>query len=249
MDEDNRAIPLGVWIFWIAIVTIVGISVAANLLKGNPDRWTYIQTVVNALALLAVAWTAVLALRTRQAMIRQTNVTILPVFVVFVGRSRSSNPNSQRMLDELEIENIGNGVALNVHIDDINIDIGFTAPTMGITEPNITFETLTSIPAKTTAIVRHISWADKSRSEGSNITNHMDWLWHITPQRASKDYDLKIRFMDILGNSYVQTIHAGKSGVWPDIVEPDTRSQFRPKLINDNSFTSSPMMYVRRRIP
>jgi len=249
-EDQQQPIPLGVRIFWIIVFTAGGIILAAWLLKGSQDKYVIIQTFVLTLTLISVTWYAVLTLRMQRAIVRQTNLSVLPIFILRIGDVQSEIRGSKRMLDELELENIGNGVALNVHIDDVDVDVGYQAPTLGIKEPNITFDTAVSIGKNERIVIRHTSWLDRSRAEDKNCTNFLDFIRHLTPLRASKDYEIKVRFMDIMGNKYVQIVHVGKSGIWSDVVEPDDRAVgFQPYETNDNPFTSSPLKYLRRRIP
>jgi hypothetical protein len=66
----------------------------------------------------------------------------------------------------------------------------------------------------------------------------------LKPERAVKDYELTIRFMDILGNKYVQVIHVGKSGCWPDIVTPDITDRGRPSVTLISPFTEGVMRMI-----
>ena len=57
-----------------------------------------------------------------------------------------------------------------------------------------------------------------ARAEGERRLNLLGWL---VGRDAWEDSDLKIWFTDILGNQYVQVVHLGRQGIWPDVVRPD----------------------------
>ena len=104
------------------------------------------------------------------------------------------------------------------------------------------FDPVLSIRPTETVVVPHSSYINYEATD--NRVNSFDWMSNLTPARAEKDYELKIRFVDILGNHYLQVIHVGKSGVWPDVVTSDDRKHERPSIALITPFTESPMREI-----
>lgn len=255
MDRD-REVPLYIWVFHFTWITAVIISIAAYLLASNPNKYLYIQTVILALTLIAVVWYVVLTYRMQRAVteqlavsIRQVNLSILPAFVAHVGKNRAEDEN-RRPVDFLELENVGNGIALNVTIDTLHVTLGGDTPfdQEGLDEllpdPHIIFDAVMIIAAKEAEMVTHRSYV--SRETGESSPTKFDWMNRLTPARATTDHDLKVRFMDVLGNRYVQTIHVGASGSWPDVVELDGSKQKygHPTIALVSPFTQGPLKFI-----
>jgi AraC-like DNA-binding protein len=227
MDEDyygaEKKVPLGVWIFHIIWITAVGIGIAAIILREHPNRWIYIQTVVYALTLGGVVWTAYLSRKTQQAMVRQINVSILPILEVTIRLVGDPDPYAELRevrirQSRLELKNVGQGVALNVNLESLFV---FTAHKYGGTNYlPLKFERLYSLSPKEVRIVQDTQPYDvaKARYQGEERT---DLLSLLLGREAFHDYKLKIWFTDILGNKYVQVVHLGKQGIWSDVVQQD----------------------------
>jgi hypothetical protein len=250
--ENKPEVNPAVWVIYIIIATLI-----VFLFAVNDDKYTpVIQTFVLTLTLFALVWYTFETRRMQQAVriqaetaIRQTNLSTQPIFTVHIGEVQTESNN--HLIDRVELENIGNGVALNVQIDTLNLDLG-TKMVGALPEPHIVFERMISIGKGKRAMVEHTVWANAARSEDYNVTQVLDLIRHLSPPMAEKDYEMKIRFSDIMGNRYVQTIHVGQIGSWPDAVEIDTGPHpektpaysFEPSL-----FTSSPMKYLKRKRP
>lgn len=255
-DEPRAPVPLGVWAFHALWICAVIIWIVARLLAD--DKYVYVQTVVLALTLIAIVWYTYETRRMQQAVteqislaVRQTNLSIQPVFTVHVGESQTELHN-RRHLDRLELENIGNGVALNIQIDIIFLNLSYSVPTL-LPDPHIIFERIVVIEKGARVPVEHTIWANKEHTEGSNITESLDLMRELSPPRAEKDYEMKVRFSDIIGNRYVQTIHIGKIGSWPDIVEFDTSAvteRTPAYYFRHSPFTAGPLKYLKwKRLP
>jgi len=259
MDDQDHEVPLYIWIFHFTWVTAVVIGIAAYLLGSSPTKYVYIQTVILALTLISVVWYVVLTYRMQRAVteqlavsIRQVNLSVMPVFVVRIGKHRAEDEN-RRTVDVLELENIGNGIALNVTIDTLHLTLAGETPLEqeGLDEllpdPHITFDAVMMIEAKEAEMVTHRSLV--TRETGQSSPTRFDWMNRLTPARAMTDYELKVRFMDVLGNRYVQTIHVGASGAWPDVVELDRSKQTygHPAISLVSPFTESPLKFITSR--
>src|ERR1044072_2329400 len=90
-NEIERNIPVGGWLFHAVWLPGLIVSVAAWVLQGSSDRSALIQTYILALTLLAVAWYTFETRRMQRAVrnqvavaTRQTNVSILPIFILQV---------------------------------------------------------------------------------------------------------------------------------------------------------------------
>jgi hypothetical protein len=120
---------------------------------------------------------------------------------------------------------LGRGPALNVTVDRVDVEIVGVHEehdkqlAVMFPEAHINFDPVMFIEAASDTLVTHRSYV--KNEQGEYVTSYFDWLRRLTPQMAHRDYDLKIRFMDVLGNRYVQTMHVGRSSSWPDVVESD----------------------------
>lgn len=256
MEENEKSwesIPQ-VWrIIWIIIIVCGLVFLASLTLKNNTNKYAIIQTVVLTLTLIVVAWYTVETHRMQIALIRQTNLSVLPLFIAHVCETivyvRDSS-GREIPVDQVELENIGNGVALNVQVDPICVDFETPMLRTSYSTPHIAFENIVIIPPNTKIHLPHVSWGDETRE--LEIHARLDLVRKLSPRWAEKDYEMKIRFRDMLGNKYVQIIHVGKNGCWPDIVVSDENAIVPTSYLPvkpPNPFTSSPMRYLRMRRP
>ena len=204
----------------------VGFGLLGHMILG--DQYGLLQTVVLALTLIAIVWYTFETHRMQEAVgaqvetaVRQTNLGILPIFVSVFGALQVENER-EHLVDVLELENIGNGVALNITVDKLEVELDYEEGEELFENSAITFDAVMSIPPGQREIVPHKSETSKPGMQEVADAGILDWMDRLKPERAVKDYELTIRFMDILGNRYVQVIHIGKSGCWPDIVTPDS---------------------------
>jgi hypothetical protein len=96
------------------------------------------------------------------------------------------------------------------------------------------------------------SCGNHRRATLDDISATMDWMHTLRTVEATKDYELKVKFSDILGNRYVQTIKVGKSGINPALVIEDKSliPPVSPELPpRPGEFTESPLKYIHRRVP
>jgi hypothetical protein len=243
--EDERKTPVGVWIFHATWATAVLIAIAGHLLKDNPNKYGYLQTVVLTLTLIALVVYTHFTRKMQQAIVKQTNVNILPAFVVHIG-DKTKDGEGGHKFDLMELENIGNGVALNVRIE--TIDIGWSDPAIENVwpKPQIVFNGVMSIkPSERITLIHRSIIGPVGESPGGRF----DWMDKLA-RRADYDYELRIRFADVLSNRYIQTIHVGISGDWPDAVveeykDVNSRTPLTP--VRENPFLHSPLKYLRRR--
>ena len=236
-------IPTGVWIFHAIWITVASIAAIVYLLGSNPNKYPFLQTVVFTLTLVALVVYTNFTRKMQQAMVKQTTVNILPVFVAHIGEIQKPGGGNHHF-DVMELENIGNGVALNVRVD--TIEITWQDPQVnGVwSEPRIRFDGVMSIKPSERIPLNHQSTIG---AQGQSPGDRFDWMDKLL-SRADFDYELRIRFSDVLGNRYVQTIHTGISGIWPDAVVDGSEVNRTPlKSIRDNPFRRSPLRFVRRR--
>jgi hypothetical protein len=215
------------------------------------DQYPFLQTLILALTLFAIVWYTFETRRMQMVVasqldlsIRQVNLSVLPTFVAHIGELQVEN-EFEKLVDVLELENTGNGVALNLTVDSIDIEPEHPSDLV-YPAPHIVFDPVMSIGKGLRLVLTHRSYVNKNPEENRNP--QFDWMHYLHPPRATKDYDLKIRFMDILGNEYVQTIHAGKSGSWPDVVISDTTDQKRELRVGLVApFSQSPLRHITTR--
>jgi hypothetical protein len=225
--EDNNdkptKVPAGVWIFHTVWVTAAVIGIAANLLKDSPNKYGYLQTVILALTLIGLGIYTAYTRRMQQAMVRQTNVGLLPVFEVKIIRkgehdSYAGVKAAVALESWLRLKNIGNGTALNVQIEST-----FVTCFGNLAAHNylpLKFEKVFSIAKDEGVRVKDTQPFDVSTAhyEGEERPDLLGFLFGCN---AWEDSELKIWFTDILGNEYVQVIHLGRRGIWPDVVQRD----------------------------
>jgi hypothetical protein len=117
--------------------------------------------------------------------------------------------------DRIQLTNEGNGIAVNVEIDTIqvipdpqkplpsNIDNGIQK---ALLDRRVVFEAVPFIRPKRSVVVNHVSqWGDQRSS--------IDHFIHLLERHAGDQvFSLRVSFDDIEGNHYVQTGHMGKGG-------------------------------------
>jgi hypothetical protein len=201
------------------------------------------QTIILALTLIALVVYTHYTRKIQKAMIKQTTVTLLPVFLVHIGEIQKAGGGAHSF-DLMELENIGNGVALNVRVDTIDIRWKDLAVEEVWPTPKIVLNGVMAINPKGRVTMNHQSTIGPN---GKSPGDRFDWVDKLL-SRADFDYQIRIRFSDVLGNRYVQTIHTGVSGIWPDTVSEDSkRTTTSVREFEDNRFINSPLKFLRRR--
>lgn len=236
-------VPTGVWIFHTIWTTTAVIAVIAYLLGGNPNKYAFLQTVVFSLTLIALVVYTHFTRKMQRAMVKQTTVNILPVFVAYIGVLQKPGGGGHNF-DLMELENIGNGVGLNVRVDTIEIIWQDPQVNEVWPMPRILFDGVMSIKPGERVALNHQSTVGP---DGVPPGERFDWMDKLL-SRADFDYELHIRFSDVLGTRYLQSIHTGASGIWPDAVVDVAEVKRTPlKSIQDNPFMHSPLRFLRRR--
>jgi hypothetical protein len=233
--EDKKHIPKGVWIFHVVWTTILVVGVVAYLLRSSTDRYGFLQTVVLTLTLIGLLFYTLYTRRMQETMVKQTNVGILPVFKLEIIKEGEHHPwldtpSFAARQTALMVKNVGNGTALNVQIESIAVTCwGHLA--MQDFLP-VKFERIYSLAPKEHIRVKDTQPFDiaTARAVGASRPDLLGWL---IGKDAWEDSELRIWFTDILGNKYVQVVHLGKEGIWPDVVQPD-KGQVRRLRIRHN---------------
>lgn len=222
-DYESHPVPFSVKVVYGIIGIAVIIAIAAWLLKGYQDRWIYLQTFILALTLIVVAIYTYLTRNMQQAMVRQTNVSILPVFEVTIILRGEPEPTSTiggRVAESrLELKNVGQGVALNVHVESIFVDC--QGHYGGYNYLPVKFEKIFSLSPQEKRVVKDTQPYDVSRVRAVPDPGRLDLLRLIAEGSTYPQSELKIWFTDILGNKYVQVVHTGRKGIWSDVVQLD----------------------------
>lgn len=232
-DEDKPLLP-EVRVFWFIFGTFIVIGIISAFLSGMSDRWMYIQTVVLALTLLVISIYTFLTREMQQAMVKQTNVSILPVIEIEIYLEGGTVPYGRGALIAvrepfLELENIGNGTALNVTIDDIQIKDSMSTDWGIMGGDPVWFMPLSSLAPKEKQRIQDIQLIDIQRAKISR-QGRPDTLKHLHPAIARSDYELVVRFSDILGNKYAQIYTLGKSGASIGVIKKS--EEVRKTIIN-----------------
>lgn len=215
-DGDYKSVGTAVKVVWSIIATFILIAVAAYILGDNKDKYGIIQTVVLALTLVVLAWYAAWTLKMQKAMVRQTNISILPVFMPDIRYKGDTEPmeigDGQAVAvyiprHRFELVNVGNGNAFNVKVEAIHI----TTPVEDLPAGRVVFERAIAIQPKERKHIKHYSVINTN--EGQQAVMEPDLLDHLIPSRAETDYVVRIRFMDVIGNKYIQTVSIGAKGI------------------------------------
>lgn len=232
-DEDDPFEPMPLWVAVIygTIAIAVAVAIAVWFLQGYNEKYTYIQTVVLTLTLVVVAIYTNVTRKMQQAMVRQTNVGILPSFEIIIRLKDEFEPDADIpgaivSQSRLELVNVGLGVALGVKIESIFV---VTSRAFQSWEP-IKFEKINSLSPGQKKVVKDTQPYDvaTARLVGERRPN---LLRHLVKRQTPGESQLKIWFTDILGNKYVQVIHIERDGIWSGVVQPDNGQVSRTTII------------------
>lgn len=245
--NTSKQVPTGVWIFWISIAAAAAIWWLGQRLFH--ENYAYVQTVVLLLTLVAIVWYTLETRRMQKAvaaqvktLVQQTNLSIRPIFVAYIGERRMQNEHDLAV-DCFELENVGKGIALNITVDSLEIELEDDAAKDVFPAARLTFDAVLSIQPGQRELVTHQSFT--SNEENQPWRGMVDWMNRLKPPRAIRDYDLLVRFADILGNKWIQIIHVGSSGSWPGVVEADTtQRQAYPTVGLVMPFTHAPISII-----
>jgi hypothetical protein len=244
-NNKSTSVHPAVW----TIYAIIATAILFLVVIGRDNFIDVVQGFVLTLTLFAIVWTTFETRSMQKAVgkqvevaTRQTNLSILPVFRAFVGELRMRDEHGE-VVHALELQNVGNGIALNVTIDSLDVVPDFEEVST-IPQPHIIFDPVVSIEVGQRIFITHSSKNTKTMPIEYNIP--IDWMRHLQLGRAMRDYELKVRFVDIIGNHYIQTLHVGASGSWPDTVTLDTLAvkASHPKLAIDAVFKNSPLRSI-----
>jgi hypothetical protein len=127
-------------VFHVVWLTGLLLRLGVWFLQGNSHRFAIIQTYILALTLLAVAWYTVETRRMQRAVkdqvaaaARQTNVSILPIFILEVHIKGDPEPlapvpGGLVTRDRIELTNVGNGSAFNIEVEPLELKFGRELP-------------------------------------------------------------------------------------------------------------------------
>jgi hypothetical protein len=129
MLDQREKVPKPVWAFWIFVASVIVLWWLGHMVFR--DQYSFLQTLILALTLVALIWYTFETHRMQEAVgaqvdiaVRQTNLGILPIFVAYIGSLQVAN-DREHLVDVLELENIGNGVALNITVDKIEVELEY----------------------------------------------------------------------------------------------------------------------------
>jgi hypothetical protein len=109
---------------------------------------------------------------------------------------------------------------MNIIIEPIHFKALADSPKI-LPSPQLLFDPIVKVEPKEEGYVVHTSFAGPGI-----VIQKLDWILHLTPKYATTNYEMVLRFTDILGNPYRQIIHLGKAGCWPDVVVPDNSTVY-----------------------
>jgi hypothetical protein len=156
-----------------------------------------LNLIVLAVTCAAVFWYTIETRRMQRELVHQRQLSNMPAFVLALRHLRDGS-------DCLELTNIGNGIAINVTIDNAVIRYPTLAP------GHIEFDDVLMIRAGDSAAVESTEYP-VTTSDSSPVDGNRNSLTFLGLQ-AHFDTDVTIRFQDIEGTKYVQTVRMGKSG-------------------------------------
>ncbi len=152
------------------------------------------------LTLIAVGWYAAITHRLHQTaqnqlaeVTRQRTLSVMPTLLPQVRPSSS-------IIDEFHLTNIGNGVALNITIDDVR----FAPDTL----PNSYYRFQSVLMLRPT---ESVSFLYPDLWEGFKLKKPQG-LPHFKPEFATSTLTLRFTFQDIEGSEYEQFFQMGKAG-------------------------------------
>ena len=153
--------------------------------------------VVLALTLGMVSWYTIITRRIQKTAVEQTKelihqrrLSIMPALVGSIGRK-----------DNLELTNIGNGIAIHIKIDRVEI------PFEALRNSYYEFKGVLTLAPKESVSVPYELYVEGSK-ESEDVTS----LLHIREENAKGKVTVKIEFQDIEGNRYAQVHRMGKGG-------------------------------------
>ena len=149
------------------------------------------------------------------AIVRQVRLSMLPAFVLQItGNDPKGN---------LEILNIGNGIAINISIDRLNLNPAYNFEDDSC--PNIIFKREIFVATGGWRKIEHELYYGNKRvpSIGDPTPAPRDLVHELREENAGERvFPLRVRFQDIEGNKYTQLIKMGKGGCTPEPVQLDT---------------------------
>jgi hypothetical protein len=161
-----------------------------------------LSLMVLTLTLAAVVFYTIVTRRVQQAvvaqvseLVRQRRLSNMPAFVANVRHVDGA--------DYLELLNIGKGIAINVAIDNVIIRYPSSQSTF------LEFARVIRIPTGESVLIKSIS-EDGEQNKLTFLGIH-----------AHYDADVNIRFQDIEGTKYVQTLRMGRNGYEHGFVKLD----------------------------
>jgi len=161
-----------------------------------------LNLIILTLTLAAVVFYTIVTRRMQQAvvaqgseLVHQRRLSNMPAFIANVRYVDGA--------DYLELLNIGKGIAINVSID--NVIIRYPTSQSSFLE----FKGALRIPAGENALLKSID-EDGEQNKLTFLGRH-----------AHYDADVNIRFQDIEGTKYVQTLRMGKNGYEHGFVKLD----------------------------
>jgi hypothetical protein len=185
-------------------------------MEQTPDSVNWISMVIDVLNLVVLALTlGVVAFYTivtyriqkiaseqAKELIHQRKLSIMPALVADVNART----------DQFELANIGNGIAINIKIERVNIPFEALSG-------SYEFDRVLKLAPKESVSVPYEMYFD-----GSNMSG-LKSLIHIREGQAKGRVVVKVSFQDIEGNRYTQTFGMGKGDYEYGFVEALTGEQ------------------------
>jgi hypothetical protein len=175
------------------LLSALGIILGAGLKLAGLTTSDAIYAVTGAVVL----WYAVETQAMRREIARQNTLSVQPLLITEVGRVG----NEEKIL----IRNIGRGPALFVDVDDVDLLAHEGLPGNVAHFASIAFvEANTYVP---------LNGAVVDQDDPKQRPTPLDAMAYFMPIFADLNYDVTLRYSDLLGSRHTTVMHMGKDGI------------------------------------
>lgn len=185
-----------------------------DVIKQGPDILSVSNAIVQGLTLIVVIIYTVLTGRMQQVMARQIKLSVMPAFVLSLIQMNMKDATLDVHTFALQITNIGSGTALNIQLEPILLS-SLIEKRRKLGEPNIKFEAIGLMKREDKQLVSHHSYSSDQLINGDFLIDLEDHLG----KADNNEISIRIKFQDIEGDQYRQTIRLTRSGCKPSAVE------------------------------
>ncbi|MBI4722661.1 MAG: hypothetical protein HY769_06665 [Candidatus Stahlbacteria bacterium] len=139
-----------------------------------------------------ILWYTIETYRLRRQSVLQTEIQIRPLLIIILK-------------EDFTIKNIGNGIALNVEIEDIVIDMN---------EPHkFSFDKINAISQNEEIGLPRVRVFKDDQKVPADSFQLLPFVVGLYPRYASRNYEFRLRYENINGEKYQSIVITGKDGV------------------------------------